>query len=215
MANSWKDVTVNQFLEIVGLEQEDLSPTEFLIERISIVTGNDYFDTDEIELNEILKEFRWLDSLPTNKTKQSFRHLSFGAFIDLNTYCTDKAPIENIDKICATIKGYEILTFECEKIREEPITKHYSTVQSFVEYRAEILEKYKGLLEDDDPEPDEEEPEEIQPTKPEQTNTKWGWQRLIYGLCNGDVTKVKDVTSLGHILVLNWLSMESELKLKG
>jgi hypothetical protein len=214
MQNSWDAVTVGQFLEIIELDSQELSPTEFHLERIAIVTGKDYFDTDESELNGILKEFRWLDSLPTNKTKQSFRHLSFGAFIDLNTYCTDKAPIENIDKICATIKGYESLTFECEKIREEPITKHYSTVQSFVEYRAEILEKYKGLLEDDDPEPDEE-PEEIQRTKPEQTNTKWGWQRLIYGLCNGDVTKVKDVISLGHILVLNWLSMESELKLKG
>jgi hypothetical protein len=214
MQNSWDAVTVGQFLEIIELDSQELSPTEFHLERIAIVTGKDYFDTDESELNGILKEFRWLDSLPTNKTKQSFRHLSFGAFIDLNTYCTDKAPIENIDKICATIKGYESLTFECEKIREEPITKHYSTVQLFVEYRAEILEKYKGLLEDEDPEPDEE-PEEIQRTKPEQTNTKWGWQRLIYGLCNGDVTKVKDVISLGHILVLNWLSMESELKLKG
>lgn len=214
MQNSWNAVTVGQFLEIIELDSQELSPTEFYLERIAIVTGKDYFDTDESELNGILKEFRWLDSLPTNKTKQSFRHLSFGAFIDLNTYCTDKAPIENIDKICATIKGYESLTFECEKIREEPITKHYSTIQSFVEYRAEILEKYKGLLEDEDPEPDEE-PEEIQRTKPEQTNTKWGWQRLIYGLCNGDITKVKEVTELGHILVLNWLSMESELKLKG
>lgn len=215
MQNNWNTVTVGQFLEIIELDSQELSPTEFYLERIAIVTGNDYFDTDESELNGILKEFRWLDSLPTKKTNQSFRHLSFGAFIDLNSYCTDKAPIENIDKICATIRGYETLTFECEKIREEPIINHYSTVHSFVEYRAEILEKYKGLLEDEDIEDEDEEPEEIQPTKTEQTNTKWGWQRLIYGLCNGDVTKFKDVTGLGHILVLNWLSMETELKLKG
>ena len=213
--SNWDNVTVAQYIEIKELDSQDLTPLELFLEKISIITDNDYFDLYEDELNDILTEYDWINTLPPVNTKSNFKTLTFGNFIDLENYCTEKPPIENIDKICATIKGYEILTFECEKIREEPITKHYSTVQSFVEYRAEILEKYKGLLEDDDPEPDEEEPEEIQPTKPEQTNTKWGWQRLIYGLCNGDVTKVKDVTSLGHILVLNWLSMESELKLKG
>jgi hypothetical protein len=215
MANSWKDVTVNQFLEIVGLEQEDLSPTEFLIERISIVTGNDYFDTDEIELNEILKQFSWIDKLPSKKSNQSFKHLSFGNFVDLEYYCTEKAPIENIDKICATIKGYEILTFECEKIQEESIFDHYTTIENYISYRTKLLDKYKGLFEEEEEEEDFEEEEEIQQTKPQPTNNKWGWQRLIYQLCNGDITKANEVTELPHIMVLNWLSMESELKLKG
>lgn len=215
MASSWKDVTVNQFLEIVGLEQEDLSPTEFLIERISIVTGEDYFDTDETELSEILKQFSWIDTLPNKKTNQSFKHLSFGNFVDLEYYCTEKAPIENIDKICATIKGYTVLTTECEVIQEESILDHFTTVENYINYRAKILDKYKGLFEDED---DEEEPEEsdeeTKPTKPKTTNNKWGWQKLIYQLCNGDITKANQVTDLPHIMVLNWLSMESELKLK-
>ena len=211
MQNNWNNVTVGQFLEIVGLEQDDLSPTEFLLERILIVSGNDYFDTDENELNVILKDYKWLDSLPTNKSKQSFRGLSFGAFIDLNVYCTDSAPIENIDKICATIRGFDVLKDECEKIQNESIVNHYATLVSFIEYRTQILNKYKGLFDED---VDEDEDEDVEPQKPEQTN-KWGWQRLIYELCKGDVTKVKDITSTGHILIFNWLSMESELKLKG
>jgi hypothetical protein len=215
MQNNWNAVTVGQFIEIIELDTQELTPIEFQLERIAIVSGNDYFDTDESELSGILKEFRWLDSLPTNKTKQSFKGLSFGAFIDLNSYCTDKAPIFNIDKICATIRGFESITDECEKIQGESIVNHYSTIQAFIEYRSELLEKYKGLFEDDDPEPEDDDLKETEQRKPEQTNNKWGWQRLIYGLCDGDITKVKEVTELGHILVLNWLSMESELKLKG
>ena len=213
MKNSWSSVTVEQFQEIANLETLDLSPTEYKIEKIAIVTDTNYFDLDEDELEEILKEYSWLEVFkPTKKTKQSFRNLTFGNFIDLEFWIASQKPIDNIDKICATIRGYTNLVDECEKIQSESITIHYATLENYIQYRSEILENYKGLFEDE--EQDFEDEDETEPIEPiEVVNSKWNWQRLIYRLANGDITKANSITDMPHIMVLNWLSMESELKL--
>ena len=203
---TWNDVTVEQFIEIKDLDIQDLTPLEHALERISIITDKDYFDENEDIINQLLSDFNWIAEMPRVMPNQSFRHLTFGNFIDLEMYCTTSAPIENIDKICATVNGYTNLIDKCNEIRLDSITKHYSTVENYVKYRLNILEKYKGLFEDNE----EEEEEELK----EKVNNKWSWQRLIYQLANGEITKANEVTDLPHIMVLNWLSMESELKLK-
>ena len=42
---------------------------------------------------------------------------------------------------------------------------------------------------------------------------KWGWESLIYDLCEGDFTKIKAVGELPLILVFNMLAMRKELGL--
>jgi hypothetical protein len=203
--SNWDKVTVAQYIEIKELDANDLTPLELMLERIAILTDNDYFDLYEDELNDILIEYEWINTPPLTNQKTSFKHLTFGNFIDLENYCTEKTPIENIDKICATIKGYESITFECQKILNESIVDHYGTLENYIKYRLQILEKYKGLFEDEDPEPDEEE-EEIK----EKKTTGENWLNIIYQLAKGDVTKANEVTELSHIMVLNWLSLETK-----
>lgn len=203
--SNWNNVTVAQYIEIKELDSNDLTPLELILERIAIITDNDYFDLYEDELNDILIEYEWINTPPLTNQKTSFKHLTFGNFIDLENYCTEKTPIENIDKICATIKGYESITFECQKILNESIVNHYTTLENYVKYRLQILETYKGLFEDEDPEPEDDE-QEIK----EKKTTGENWLNIIYQLAKGDVTKANEVTELSHIMVLNWLSLETK-----
>lgn len=203
--SNWNNVTVAQYIEIKELDANDLTPLELMLERIAILTDNDYFDLYEDELNDIIIQYEWINTPPLINQKTSFKHLTFGNFIDLENYCTEKTPIENIDKICATIKGYESITFECQKILSESIVDHYATLENYIKYRLQILEKYKGLFEDEDPEPDDDE-QEIK----EKKTTGENWLNIIYQLAKGDVTKANEVTELSHIMVLNWLSLETK-----
>jgi hypothetical protein len=203
--SNWNNVTVAQYIEIKELDANDLTPLELMLERIAILTDNDYFDLYEDELNDIIIQYEWINTPPLTNQKTSFKHLTFGNFIDLENYCTEKTPIENIDKICATIKGYESITFECQKILSESIVDHYATLENYIKYRLQILEKYKGLFEDEDPEPDDDE-QEIK----EKKTTGENWLNIIYQLAKGDVTKANEVTELSHIMVLNWLSLETK-----
>lgn len=203
--SNWDNITVETYKEIKELDSSDLTPLELILERIAIITDNDYFDLYEDELNNILIQYEWINTPPLTNEKSNFKHLTFGNFIDLENYCTEKTPIENIEKICATIKGYESLTFECEKILSEPIVNHYTTLENYVKYRLQILDTYKGLFEDEDPEPDEDE-EEIKDKK----TTGESWLNIIYQLAKTDITKANEITSLPHIMVLNWLSLETK-----
>lgn len=200
--SNWDNISVSTYKEIKELDSSDLTPLELILERIAIITDNDYFDLYEDELNDILIQYDWINTPPLNNEKSNFKHLTFGNFIDLENYCTEKTPIENIEKICATIKGYESLPIECDKILSESIVDHYTTLENYVKYRLQILDTYKGLFEDEDPEPDEE--EEIK----EKKTTGESWLNIIYQLAKGDITKANEITSLPHIMVLNWLSLE-------
>lgn len=204
--SNWDNITVSTYKEIKELDSSDLTPLELILERIAIITDNDYFDLYEDELNDILIQYDWINTPPLTNEKSNFKHLTFGNFIDLENYCTEKTPIENIDKICAVIKGYESLTFECDKILSESIVNHYTTLENYVKYRLQILDTYKGLFEDEDPEPDEEEEEEIK----EKKTTSESWLNIIYQLAKGDITKATEITELSHIMVLNWLSLETK-----
>lgn len=204
--SNWDNITVETYKEIKELDSSDLTPLELILERIAIITDNDYFDLYEDELNDILIQYDWINTPPLTNEKSNFKHLTFGNFIDLENYCTEKTPIENIEKICATIKGYESLSIECDKILSEPIVNYYTTLENYVKYRLQILDTYKGLFEDEDPEPDDEEEEEIK----EKKTTGESWLNIIYQLAKGDITKATEITSLPHIMVLNWLSLETK-----
>ena len=203
---SWIDVSVLDYIEIIEVSSQDLTPTEMKIERLSIVTGVNYFEADADVMDLAFKQFKWIYTPPIVKANQSFAHLSFGNFVDLEFYCTQKTPIENIAQICSVITGQTV-----DQIEAESIAIHFSTLENYLKYRVKILETYKGLFEDDDPEPEDEINEDEPETKKPIASSN-GWQHLIHGLAKGDVTKANAVTSLGHILVLNWLSIESQMK---
>jgi hypothetical protein len=88
----------------------------------------------------------------------------------------------------------------------EPITHHYATLENYIKYRLQILDTYKGLFEDNEEDDDEEEEKEVK----EKKSTTENWLNIIYQLSKGDITKANEVTNLPHIMVLNWLSLETK-----
>jgi hypothetical protein len=43
---------------------------------------------------------------------------------------------------------------------------------------------------------------------------KWGWFGVMHRLCNQDISKLENITTLGLIECLTWLSYETELNLQ-
>jgi hypothetical protein len=205
MKQRWIDVTVGEYVEIMELTREDFTPTEFTIERIGILTDECYLDIDDDELDALIMNYRWLNSSPSSNDKFTFKHLTFGEFIDIESYITTDSPILNLVKIAAKIT-------KDEDIENQPIPKYYSMLDQYISYRTKLLDMYKGLFE----EPDDEEDEEIEEDgpKPKEEKKSFGWIHTVYTLAKGDITKAKEITRLPHIMVLNWLTMDLQLKPK-
>lgn len=169
---------------------------------------------------------------------QPFNKLTLDEFIDLeyflqNDYLTHIAHIASVfwrridrDKWQnISFEPYIFSPFERQQIFEEiEITKIYGIVPEYIKYRENILNNYKGLFNEDDEDDDErldpkdfdsleEYKEELKAQEQSKKAKKWGWENLIFELCEGDLTKIKAVGKLPLILVFNMLAMRKEMGL--
>jgi len=194
-------------------ELDDLTPTEFKLERISIVTGEYYDELDEDELDELIKQFAWLDTpIKGDECNVRFNTMKWGVFIDINKFVANKIPIQSYDKIVTVVLGYEDFISKCLKIREEPCTKYYSLLEGVLKYRDKIIENYDDLFDDGSSSIEDDEPEE-EKSKQEVVQSRWAWESLTYHLAEGDITKIQSIMELPHLMVFNWLTMVKDLKL--
>jgi hypothetical protein len=104
------------------------------------------------------------------------------------------------------------------------ITKVYGILNEYLKYRENFMQKYAALFNSDE-EPDEEKlspkdfdsieeyKDELKAQEESKKARKWGWEALIYDLCEGDFTKIKAVGELPLILVFNMLAMRKEMGL--
>jgi len=205
---NWSEVTVSEYIEILDLQYDDLTPTELQLESIAIVTGNDYDDLDEDEVERLLNEFKWLQDAPTNEESiHRFDLLEYGSLISLMQFSSEKPPLQNIDKICALVIGYEDFKTKCQQIQDDYIVEYFAIVQTWIKYRTSILENYEDLFSADENE------EVEQPDTIDIVQTRWAWMRTVWELADGDITKANDILSLPHLMVLNWITMVKDLKL--
>jgi hypothetical protein len=214
---NWNTILVREYLEILDLESEDLTPTEILLERASILSGENYEDINEDELNEIINTFKWLDVAPTfKKSEIKFNKLNFGSFIDNEFFTTEKIPIQNITKIVSVILGFEDFESKCYEVEQMFFCEAYPILEGYLNYRIKLLQNYEDLFEGND----EEEKEEAEEIEIEGTTTisdvvlkRWNWERVLWELSNGDITKIDNITEMTHLTVFNWLTMIKDLKL--
>jgi hypothetical protein len=80
------------------------------------------------------------------------------------------------------------------------------------------MKTYANLFEPEFEEETEEDikdltPEEKKEIQEEKKIKKWSWERLLYSICNEDLTKINQVSDLSLIFVFNMLSMKKELNL--
>jgi hypothetical protein len=205
---SWKDVTVEEFIELLELQHEELTPTERQLESIAIVSGEDTDDLNEKELDALVKDYAWLHTTPEwNGDLPRYEKLSLGSIISLEKFVTEKAALLNMDKVCALL--YERGDFQTDVffVKNQYVPQYYAATEGFLSYRTKLLKNYDDLFTNEEGE-EEEEQEPV-----DKVQSRWAWMRLVYDLCEGDITKANAVLDLPHLMVLNWLTMVKDLRL--
>lgn len=169
---------------------------------------------------------------------QPFKKLTLDEFIDLeyflqNDYLVHISHIVSVfwrrtdsDKWGnVNFEPYVFSPFERhEQFDDVEITKVYGILNEYLKFRENFMQKYAALFNSDDI--NDEEPinpkdfdsieeykDELKAQEDSKKARKWGWESLIYDLCEGDFTKIKAVGELPLILVFNMLAMRKELGL--
>ena len=169
---------------------------------------------------------------------QPFKKLTLDEFIDLeyflqNDYLVHISHIVSVFWRRTRLDEWENVHFEPyifspferhEQFDDVEITKVYGILNEYLKFRENFMQKYAALFNSDDI--NDEEPinpkdfdtieeykDELKAQEESKKARKWGWESLIYDLCEGDFTKIKAVGELPLILVFNMLAMRKEMGL--
>lgn len=167
---------------------------------------------------------------------QPFKKLTLDEFIDLE-YFLQNDYLVHISHIVSVFwrrmdrdkwhnvefEPYIFSPFDRNELFDDiEITKVYGILNQYLKYRENFMQKFAALFNSDDI--NDEEPinpkdfdsineykDELKYQEQNKKAKKWGWESLIYDLCEGDFTKIKAVGELPLILVFNMLAMRKEL----
>lgn len=240
LPKKWSNISLEQFIEISQIDKEQ-GANSYNSELISIVTDMTYEEIDELDLDDMVQmvaDMKWSNTQPSKQYKHELlgmkikplSKLCLFEYIDLDYYFNDNYHT-NLDKICAilyrqtkvnewgevVLETYDYdINVRAEKFLDLPITDVYGIVSEFLKFRENFLDVYKNLFGEAEEEltaDDKEamEPEEIKEVEAEVKNNKWSWERMIYGLTDGDITKSEAVGALPLTYVFNMLGMKKEL----
>lgn len=166
-----------------------------------------------------------------------FKKLTLDEFIDLNFFLTNDY-LTHISHIVSVFyrrtktdewgnvdfEPYVFNPFDVfDKFDDLNVTQVYGLIPEFLKWRDDFLKKYENLFNQDDDEDLEEEldvknfdslaeyKDELKAQEQAKKSKKWGWESLLFDLCDGDLTKIKAVGELPLIFVFNMLSMRKEM----
>ncbi len=243
LPKSWNDITVEQFIELRSLNNEDFdSLFSYEIECLSILTDIDVDEFDDMEIDElskIVKQVTFIKKQPSNIFKNEINNLTYiglndlklGEFIDLeyyfaNDYVKHLTYISSVLYRKTKLSEWEELIFEdysfnIEKRKEQfndlPITSIYGIIAEYIKFRENFLKVYENLFNPifDESELDEAEldEEDIKEQEAEDKINRWSWEHTLYNLANEDVTKIKDALELNLVFAFNILGMKKELEI--
>jgi hypothetical protein len=240
LPKQWSDITVEQFIEISQIDK-DQGANGYNSDMLAILTEMSYDEIDELDLDEMIKmvaQFKWATSQPSKQYKHELlgmqikplAKLCLFEYIDLDYYFNNNYHT-NLDKICAilyrqsnvnewgevVLEPYEYdINVRADKFLDLPITEVYGIVAEFLKFKENFLDVYSNLFNEAEDELTEDdkaamEPDEIKEVEKEVKINKWSWERMIYGLTNGDITKTEAVGALPLTYVFNILGMKKEL----
>jgi hypothetical protein len=241
LPKQWSEISVEQFIEISEIDKSQGSyyyNTEILSiicnESTEVID-----DIDVDDMVKIVKQCKWALSQPSNNYKSEllgmkvkpFNKLCLYEYIDLDYYFTNNY-VTNLANICGILYrqskvnewGEEIIepyeydcTIRADKFLDLPITDVYGIISEFLKFRENFLKTYQNLFQGEElPELTPEEkaeltPEELKDEEDSKKDSKWSWERMIYGLCNNDLTKSDKIGSLPLTYVFNMMGMKKEL----
>lgn len=238
LPKGWNQVTLEQFIELRQLKAED-GIFNHNIDVLCALTDSlpEDFDTLDIaEVADIFKELQWLYTEPSklygNRVGKfhlkPMNDLTLGEFIDLEYYFTTDY-IQYFPNICAllyripelmedgVVSKWETTDFKTSSrvhyFLYQPITKVYGVLTDYIKFRDSFISSHKNLMSEQVGEDlnDITDPEEKKEAEREKSSQKWGWEQLIWSMCNGDLTKYDQVINMKLVLVFNFLAMRKEL----
>jgi hypothetical protein len=224
------------YVEIISLlsdtpidELEELTYEEFnsLIKNVEFLTTPPKFQPREYINTSvgIMYLFNNWTSLLTN-----------GEFIDLEYLFTNGHYVTNLKKILPMFYRFQIkqgtethppqweeyggwLTRRSELFGEQKLCNVFGVINQFMDWRKEFFQKYEGYFGTSEPEEIEEVENEsiisnatrVKEITKQNSYKKWGWNMLMYQLCNSDPLRMNEAYKLPLILSMNILSMKKEL----
>lgn len=198
-------------------------------------------DMDFLEVNNIIKNLHWLKMEPSKSFKKEIDNkryiglniLSFGEWLDLE-HLFGENYLDNLPTICSILYRryetnkwnkieyipYDLIDYEedSKAFKDIKINDIYGIISEYLSFKETITKTYENIFEPNFEKETQEEidnfnEEEKQMYDAEQTNLKWGWERVLYNLANQDITKIEEITRLPLIFVLNNISMKKSLNL--
>lgn len=238
LPKGWHQVNLEQFIELRQL-QPDEGLFNHNIDVLCTLTDSHPELFDDAELHEVaewFKELQWLYSEPTRTHTnrigkfhlKSMNELTLGEFIDLEYYFTLDY-IGNLANICTLlyripdiVEDEEVCKWESIDFKpsarahyflNQPITKVYGILTAYIKFRDQFITSHSNLMNENinDDVTDISDPEERKEAEAQKASSKWGWEQLIWSMCNGDLTKYDQVINMKLILVFNFLAMRKEL----
>ena len=241
LPKSWSEIDVFQYKEVRDLYsiEEVFSREIEILATLADINSEDIEDLDIEEVTVMLADIKYINSEPSKNFKRQLNDyyykpldkLTIGEYIDLEFYFSKdyNKHIGHIASILYRQKStnewgvtiYEPYAFSPrdrhELFDEYKINDIYGIIPEFIAFRENFMETYGNLFHDNTAEDDDEvrptNSEEAKEIQQEKSQLKWGWERLIYSLCNEDLTKFHEVTNLPLIMTFNMLAMKKELNL--
>ena len=241
LPKSWNEIDVLQFKEIRELYsiEETFAREIEIVAALAEISSDELEDMDVSEVSELLRTITFINSEPSKNYKHDldkwkfkpFNKLTVGEFIDLEYFFSSDYTkyIGHIAAICyrqSFVNKWNELIFEpykfspfdrCHEFDEYKITEIYGVIPEYLSFRESFMNTYRNLFEDDQINEDEEDQpktsEEVKADKEKKSAIKWSWERLIYSLCNEDLTKMNQVTDMLLIPTFNMLGMKKELNI--
>ena len=241
LPKSWSEIDVFQYKEVRDLYsiEEVFSREIEILATLADINSEDIEDLDIEEVTVMLADIKYINSEPSKNFKRQLNDyyykpldkLTIGEYIDLEFYFSIdyNKHIGHIASILYRQKStnewgvtiYEPYAFSPrdrhELFDEYKINDIYGIIPEFIAFRENFMETYGNLFHDNTAEDDDEvrptNSEEAKEIQQEKSQLKWGWERLIYSLCNEDLTKFEEVTNLPLIMTFNMLAMKKELNL--
>lgn len=166
-----------------------------------------------------------------------FTKLSLGEWIDIENLIT-KDVVGNLPLLASILFRKMIVGDDFEPDKIEPygsFIQHrsilfgectmadvYGIIPIILTFRDLIHKNYEGLFGGAEEivenfelleETPQEKLERLNEEKQEKYKNKWGWDIIVHNLAKGDITKFNEIYNLPLVMVLNFMSMQSELKL--
>ena len=241
LPKQWSEVTLEQFIEIAEIDKEQgaYHYNSEILSIICDEPIEDIEDLDIDELNAYVDQCKWALSQPSNKYKSEllgmkvkpFSKLCLYEYIDLDYYFTHNY-ITNLANICGLLYrqsklnewGEEIIepyeydcTIRADKFLDLPITDVYGIINEFLKFRENFLTTYQNLFQGEElaeltaEEKSQLTPDELKEEEDSKKDSKWSWERMIYGLCNNDLTKSDKIGGLPLTYIFNMMGMKKEL----